>query len=70
MAHINVINIKGKNATIQIFNITGQLITQQNREIVNGYFTASVPLPGIAPGVYIAELVNEKGKLSTKFVVK
>jgi hypothetical protein len=37
---------------------------------VNGYFTASVPLPGIAAGVYIAELVAQGGTLSSKFVVK
>jgi len=67
-AFINAKGLKGKKYNLQVFDLSGKLIYQQQGNTENGYFTKDLPMERFASGMYIVNLQTEKEKLSRKFV--
>ncbi len=71
---INAKNIKGKNAVLQIFDITGKLIYTSAQQhplglrVSGGYATVDVNCTSISQGMYIVTLQTEREKLNGRFV--
>jgi len=67
-AFINAKGLQGKIYNLQVFDLSGKLIYQQQGNTESGYFTKDLPMEGLASGMYIINLKTEKEKLSRKFV--
>ncbi len=67
-AFINAKGLQGKKYYLQVFDLSGKLIYQQQGNTESGYFTKDLPMEGLASGMYIVNLKTEKEKLSKKFV--
>ena len=67
-AFINAKGLQGKKYNLQVFDLSGKLIYQQQGNIESGYFTKDLPMEGLASGMYIVNLKTEREKLSRKFV--
>ena len=68
--HIELETLRGFDAQIQLFNITGQLI--QDKGIVRfnaGKNIYQLPLNDILPGVYLFSMKSDLGKLTKRVVV-
>ncbi len=70
---VNAQNIKGKNAVLQIFDLTGKMVYTNAREhpsgsrVSRGYVTMDVNCNSFSTGMYIVKLQTEKEKLTKKF---
>jgi len=67
-AFINAKGLQGKKYYLQVLDLSGKLIYQQQGNTESGYFTKDLPMEGLASGMYIVNLQTEKEKLSKKFV--
>ncbi len=67
-AFINAKGLQGKKYYLQVLDLSGKLIYQQQGNTESGYFTKDLPMEGLASGMYIVNLQTEKEKLSRKFV--
>jgi hypothetical protein len=67
-AFINAKGLQGKKYNLQVFDLSGKLIYQQQGNTESGYFTKDLPMEGLASGIYIVNLQTEREKLSKKFV--
>ena len=67
-AFINAKGLKGKKYYLQVFDLSGKLIYQQQGNTESGYFTKDLSMEGLASGMYIVNIKTEKEKLSKKFV--
>lgn len=65
---INAEQLKGKNATLQFFNINGQLIDKIQGGVDGGYYMYSTSFASQPDGVYIVRLQTDKEVLTGKFV--
>jgi len=68
IAFVNAKGLKGKNYTLQLFNLNGQLILQEQGKLTSEYFTKDLNLLDNSNGLYIVRLITEKEVLTTKFV--
>jgi hypothetical protein len=68
IAFVNAKGLKGKNYTLQLFNLNGQLILQEQGKLNSEYFTKDLNLLANSNGLYIVRLITEKEVLTTKFV--
>lgn len=65
---VNAEELQGRNATLEFYNINGQLIERISSETDGGYFSKSNTFSSQANGVYIVRLRTEKEVLTGKFV--
>lgn len=63
---IDNVNNNFSNANIKFFNINGTLVFDQNIETFDG--TINIDFKYIEPGIYIIHILNDKLKISSKFV--
>ena len=68
IAFVNAKGLIGKNYTLQLFNLNGQLILQEQGKLNSEYFTKDLNLLANSNGLYIVRLITEKEVLTTKFV--
>ena len=67
-AFINANNLTGTKGTLEIFDVQGKMIHQENIQIVNGYYTRNFNMTGMADGMYFVNLITEGKRLSGKLV--
>nr|HMT28552.1 T9SS type A sorting domain-containing protein [Bacteroidia bacterium] len=67
-AFINVSNLIGSTGTMEIFDVQGKIIHQEDIQIVNGYYTRNFNMMGMADGMYFVNLITSGKRLSGKFV--
>jgi len=68
-AFVNAKGLKGKNGLLILYNINGKKIKQINKKIIDGYFTYDLNMSGCSRGIYIMQLITERGTLSKKMIV-
>ena len=68
IAFVNAKGLKGKQYKLEIFNVAGQLVLEENGKLDTEYYTSDVALTAVGNGVYIVRLSTEKEVLSGKFV--
>ncbi len=65
---INAEMLYGRSATLQFYNLNGQLIDEVKSPVQGGYFTYSSTFSSQPDGLYIVRLQTEKEVLTGKFV--
>ncbi len=65
---INAEKLSGRNAYVQFYTSSGQLLEKLSEPINAGYFTYSSSFASQPDGVYIIRLITEKEVLTGKFV--
>ena len=55
---------------IEVFNVFGQLLYEDNLEKVSGYFEKSVSVGNFPAGVYTIQLSSEEGDVSRMIVLE
>jgi hypothetical protein len=65
---VNAERLQGRNATLEFYNISGQLIERISSETDGSYFTISSSFSSQPGGLYIVRLSTEKEVLTGKFV--
>ena len=65
---VNAEELQGRNATLEFYNINGQLMERISSETDGSYFSNSSLFSSQADGVYIVRLRTEKEVLTGKFV--
>ena len=65
---VNAEELQGRNATLEFYNINGQLMERITSETDGSYFSKSSSFSSQADGVYIVRLSTEKEVLVGKFV--
>ena len=65
---VNAEELQGRNATLEFYNINGQLMERISSETDGSYFSNSRLFSSQADGVYIVRLRTEKEVLTGKFV--
>ncbi|HMT28254.1 MAG TPA: T9SS type A sorting domain-containing protein [Bacteroidia bacterium] len=67
-AFINASNLTGTKGTLEIFDMQGKMVHQEDIEIVNGYYTRNFNMIGMADGMYFVNLISSGQRLSGKLV--
>ena len=67
-AFINASNLSGNKGTMEIFDLQGKMVHQEDIQIVNGYYTRNFNMTGMADGMYFVNLISSKQRLSGKLV--
>jgi hypothetical protein len=67
-AYINADKLTGTNGTLEIFDIQGKMVLQEDIQIVNGYYTRNFNMSGFSEGMYIVNLISTGKRLSGKLV--
>ena len=65
---VNAEELQGRNATLEFYNINGQLIESISSETDGSYFSKSSSFASQTDGVYIVRLQTDKEVLTGKFV--
>lgn len=66
---INAINVKGKKASLIIYNSVGEIIGKRKAAVYNGgYVTQDVYIKDLPNGIYIVQLQTEKEVFTGKFL--
>ncbi len=65
---VNAEELQGRNATLEFYNINGQLMERISSDTDGGYFSKSSLFSSQADGIYIVRLSTEKEVLVGKFV--
>ncbi|MBK7886174.1 MAG: T9SS type A sorting domain-containing protein [Bacteroidetes bacterium] len=65
---VNAEELKGRNATLEFFNINGQIIDRISSKTDGSYFSNSSSFSSQPDGVYIVRLSTEKEVLTGRFV--
>ncbi|MBK7964953.1 MAG: T9SS type A sorting domain-containing protein [Bacteroidetes bacterium] len=65
---VNAEELQGRNATLEFYNINGQLMESISSETDGSYFSKSSLFSSQANGIYIVRLSTEKEVLTGKFV--
>ncbi|MFN0187703.1 MAG: T9SS type A sorting domain-containing protein, partial [Bacteroidia bacterium] len=65
---VNAEELQGRKATLEFYNINGQLIERISLDTDGSYFSKSSSFSSQADGVYIVRLRTEKEVLTGKFV--
>jgi hypothetical protein len=69
-AFINASNLIGTNGTMEIFDVQGKMVHQEDIQIGNGNYTFNFNMTGMAVGMYFVNLVTVGQRLSGKLVKK
>jgi hypothetical protein len=67
-AFINASNLTDNEGTMEIFDVQGKLVHQEDIQIVKGYYTRNFNMTGMADGMYFVNLVTVGQRLSGKLV--
>ena len=67
-AFINANNLTGTKGTLEIFDVQGKLVHQEDIQIVNGYYTRNFNMTGMVDGMYFVNLISSGQRLSGKLV--
>ncbi len=67
-AFINASNLTGTNGSMEIFDVQGKMVHQEEIQIVNGYYTRNFNMMGMAEGMYVVNLISSSQRLSRKLV--
>ncbi|MBL0340419.1 MAG: T9SS type A sorting domain-containing protein [Bacteroidetes bacterium] len=67
-AFINASNLTASKGTLEIFDVQGKMMHQEDIQIVNGYYTRNFNMTGMADGMYFVNLVTVGQRLSGKLV--
>jgi hypothetical protein len=62
--------LKGKQGSLSLYSVTGQLLRREELSIQPPYYTRQWDLTGTAPGVYIVVLETEQERVSGRVVVE
>ena len=65
---INASGLKGKNATVTVYDGRGSAIINYELKIINGYATVDIDCTGWSNGLYVVQLQTEKEMLTKKFL--
>jgi hypothetical protein len=68
IAFINAKGLKGKQYKLEIFNLAGQLVLEENGKLDSEYYTSDVALTSVGNGMYVVRLSTDKEVLTGKFV--
>jgi len=68
IAFVNAKGLKGKRYKLEIFNVAGQLVLEENGKLDSEYYTSDVALTSVVNGMYVVRLSTEKEVLTGKFV--
>jgi hypothetical protein len=68
IAFVNAKGLKGKQYKLEIFNVAGQLVLEENGKLDSEYYTSDVALTTVGNGIYVVRLSTEKEVLTGKFV--
>jgi hypothetical protein len=68
IAFVNAKGLKGKQYKLEIFNVAGQLVLEENGKLDSEYYTSDMALTSIGNGMYVVRLSTEKEVLTGKFV--
>jgi hypothetical protein len=68
IAFVNAKGLKGKQYKLEIFNLAGQLVLEENGKLDSEYYTSDVALTAVGNGMYVVRLSTEKEILTGKFV--
>ncbi|MFZ7105462.1 MAG: T9SS type A sorting domain-containing protein [Bacteroidota bacterium] len=67
---VNGQQLKGKQGSLSLYSVTGQLLRREEISIQPPYYTRQWDLTGTAPGVYIVVLETEKERVSGRVVIE
>ncbi len=67
---VNGQQLKGKQGSLSLYSVTGQLLRREEMSIQPPYYTRQWDLGGTAAGVYIVVLETEKERVSGRVVVE
>jgi len=67
---VNGQQLKGKQGSLSLYSVTGQLLRRENISIQPPYYTRQWDLSGTAAGLYIVVLETEKDRVSGRVVVE
>ena len=65
---VNAQNIKGKNATLKVYDLNGRVVFSSFQKTQPPYFTQDVDVSNLSAGMYIVTFTTDTEILSTKFV--
>ena len=65
---INADHLKGKEITLQIFDLSGRIVSTSKSTTAPPYFTKQVSMSGWSDGLYIVSLTSDKEFITGKFV--
>jgi hypothetical protein len=65
---VNAQNIKGKNATLKVYDLNGRIVFSSTQKTQHPYFTQDVDVSKLSSGMYIVSLETESEVLNKKFV--
>ncbi len=68
IAFVNAKGLKGKQYKLEIFNVAGQLVLEENGKLDSEYYTSDVALPSVGNGMYVVRLSTDREVLNGKFV--
>jgi hypothetical protein len=68
IAFVNAKGLKGKQYKLEIFNVAGQLVLEENGRLDSEYYTSDVALTSVGNGMYVVRLSTDKEVLTGKFV--
>jgi len=68
IAFVNAKGLNGKQYKLEIFNLAGQLVLEENGKLDSEYYTSDVALTSVGNGMYVVRLSTDKEVLSGKFV--
>ena len=67
---VNGQQLKGKQGSLSLYSVTGQLLRREEISIQPPYYTRQWDLSGTAAGVYIVVLETETERVSARVVVE
>lgn len=62
--------IKNMDAQIQVIDITGRVLWEQQRSILAGKQQLEIPTAGLAAGLYFLHLRSPEGQMSQRFIIQ
>ena len=68
IAFVNAKGLKGKQYKLEIFNLAGQLVLEENGKLDSEYYTSDVALTSVGNGMYVVRLSTDREVLNGKFV--
>ncbi len=68
--NLSVWNKNSNHCTVKVFNIQGALVAMQLINLNTGFNQQNIQLEGIAKGIYLLQIENEKNQFHEKIVVE
>ncbi len=68
ISFVNAKGLKGKQYKLEIFNVAGQFVLEENGKLDSEYYTSDVALTAFGNGLYVVRLSTDREVLNGKFV--